>query len=51
MEFDAGDNDSEEYKVETIWNSAVYARELELGHLPDFYYLVPRKRYPEKENI
>ena len=32
--------DSEEYKVEAIWNSAVYARESELGQLPDLYYLV-----------
>ena len=27
MELDAGDNDSEEYEVEAIRNSAVYARE------------------------
>ena len=39
MEFDTG-NDSEEYKVEAIWNSAVYARELKSGYLPDHYYLV-----------
>ena len=40
MEFDAGDDQSGEYKVETIWNSAVYVRESKSGHLPDLYYLV-----------
>ena len=39
MEFDTGDNESGEYEVEAIWDSAVYARESELGHLPGFYYL------------
>ena len=50
MEFDAGNNKSREYKVEAIWDSAVYARESESGHLPGFYYLVSWKRYPEEEN-
>ena len=49
MEFDAGDNDSGEYKVEAIWDNAVYAKESE-GHLPKLYYLVFWKRYPEEEN-
>ena len=48
-ELDAGD-DSGEYKVEAIWNSAVYARESELGHLPGFYYLLSWKGYSEEEN-
>ena len=48
MEFDVGNN--EEYKVEAIWDSAVYARESESGHIPGLYYLVLWKRYPEKEN-
>ena len=39
MEFNAG-NDGEEYKVEAIWDSMVYARESESGHLPGLYYLV-----------
>ena len=38
-ELDAGDN-SKEYKVEAIWNSAVYANKSELGHLLGLYYLV-----------
>ena len=49
-ELDAG-NKSGEYEVEAIWNSTVYTRESELGHLPGFYYLVSWKRYPEEENI
>ena len=40
-----------EYEVEAIWDSAIYARESESGHLPGFYYLVSWKRYPEEENI
>ena len=47
-ELNAGDK--EEYKVEVIWDSVVYARELELGHLPGLYYLVFWKGYPEEEN-
>ena len=37
LEFEA--NDSEEYKVEAIWNSAVYANKVK-SHLPGLYYLV-----------
>ena len=48
-ELDAGDN-SGEYEVETIRDSAVYARESESGHLPGLYYLVSWKGYPEEEN-
>ena len=50
MEFDAGNNDSGEYKIEAIRDSAVYARESVSGHLPDLYYLVSWKGYPEEEN-
>ena len=49
IEFDAGDN-SREYKLEVIWDSAVYAKELKSGHLPGLYYLVLWKGYPEEEN-
>ena len=38
MELDAG-NDSGEYKVEIIWNSAVYVRK-SANHQPGLYYLV-----------
>ena len=37
LDFEAGD--SKKYEVETIWDSAVYARKSE-GHLPRLYYLV-----------
>ena len=47
-ELDAGD--SGEYEMEAIWDSAIYAKESESGHLPDFYYLVLWKGYPEDEN-
>ena len=47
LDFEAGD--SEEYEVEAIRDSAVYARESE-GHLPGLYYLVAWKGYPEEEN-
>ena len=50
MEFDAGDNESGEYKVEAIRDSTVYAKESESGHLPGLYYLVSWKGYPEEEN-
>ena len=47
LEFESGNN--LEYKVKTIWDSAVYANKAE-GHLPGLYYLVAWKKYPKKEN-
>ena len=48
-ELNAGNN-SKEYKVEAIWDSAVYTRESKSGHLPGLYYLVSWKGYPKEEN-
>ena len=48
IEFNTYDN-SRKYKVEAIWNNAVYIKESK-GYLPRLYYLVSWKRYPEKEN-
>ena len=48
-ELDAGDN-SEEFKVEAIWDSTVYTIKSKLGHLPVLYYLVAWQGYPEEEN-
>ena len=48
-ELDTGDN-SGEYKVEAIWNSVVYTRESESGHLPGLYYLVSWKGYSKEKN-
>ena len=33
-ELNADNNNSRKYKMEAIWDSAVYAQELELGQLP-----------------
>ena len=46
---DAG-NEIEEYKVEAIWDSTVYANKSESGHLPGLYYLVAWKGYSKEEN-
>ena len=48
LDFEAGN--SEEYKVEAIWDSTVYAKESK-DHLPKLYYLVVWKGYPKEENI
>ena len=44
-----GNNNIEEYEVEAIWDSAVYAKKLG-NHLPNFYYLVAWKGYPKGKN-
>ena len=49
-ELDAGDDDSGEYKLEEIRDSAIYVRESKSGHLLGLYYLVLWKGYPEEEN-
>ena len=49
-ELDVCDNESKEYEVEAIWNSAVYTKESESGYLPGLYYLVFWKGYLEKKN-
>ena len=46
-EFEPGDD--KEYQVVVIQDSAVYAKEAD-GHLPELYYLVAWKGYPEEEN-
>ena len=48
LEFEAGDD--EEYELEGIRDSAVYAMESEAGHLLGLYYLVDWKGYPEEES-
>ena len=47
LEFEPGDD--KEYEVEAIQDSAVYAKEAD-KHLPELYYLVIWKGYPEEEN-
>ena len=51
MEFDIGNNESGEYKVDTIWNNAVYVKKSKSSYLSGLYYLVSWKRYPKEENI
>ena len=48
LELKAGNN--KEYKVEAIWDSAVYASESESDQLPGIYYLVTWKKYRKEEN-
>ena len=43
-------SDNKEYKVDSIWDSAVYAKESATGQLPRLYYLVLWKGYPEEKN-
>ncbi len=46
------DGNGEEYEIEAICNSVVYAKESDNDHhLPGLYYLVSWKNYPEEENI
>ena len=44
-----GNNDK--YKVESIWDNAVYAKVLTIGQLSKLYYFVLWKGYFKKENI
>ena len=39
LELDVSEN-SEEYKIEAIWDSAIYTNKLESGYLPGLCYLV-----------
>ena len=38
------------YKVEAIWDSAVYGSKSESDQLPGLYYMEAWKSYPEEEN-
>ena len=48
LEFEPGEDN--EYDVNGIQNSAVYAKQLTTSQLPGPYYLVLWKSYPEEEN-
>lgn len=48
LEFKAGTN--EEYKIEGIRDSAVYAKKSKSSYLPKLYYLVSWKGYPKEKN-
>ena len=48
LELEAGNNDK--YKVDGIWDNAIYARKLASRQLLELYYLVLWKDYLEEEN-
>ena len=51
LQLEFQDNDEgEDYEVEAIRNSAVYAKKLESDQLPGLYYLISWKYFPEEEN-
>lgn len=41
LKFEA--SDSKKYKIEAIWNNAIYKKELKLGQLSGLYYLISWK--------
>ena len=47
-EFEAGDNNK--YEVEAIIDSAVYGQQANNNQMPDLYYFISWKSYPEEEN-
>lgn len=49
LEFENNGN-SKKYKVKTICDNKVYAKESDFGHWLDLYYMVLWKDYPEEEN-
>ena len=44
-------SNDKQYKVEGIWDSAVYAKESAASHLLELYYLISLKSYFEEKNI
>ena len=47
-EFETSTN--EDYEMEEIWNTTVYAKKSAVGHLLGLYYLISWKGYSKKEN-
>ncbi len=48
VEFEAGGN--KEYEIKAIIDSMVYGQQANSNQMPDLYYLILWKRYPEEEN-
>lgn len=48
LEFE--DNVNKKYKIEAIFNSVIYIRKSESGHLPGLYNLILWKGYSKNEN-
>ena len=49
LDFEFGAGNNKKYEVDSIWNSAVYARK-STKQMAGLYYLVSWKSYPEEEN-
>ena len=49
LKFEAKDN--KQYEVKAIIDSAIYGQQANNNQMPDLYYLVLWKGYPEEENI
>lgn len=47
---DASNNKGKKYKIEAIWDSVVYKKELDWGHLAKLYYLIYLKKYFREKN-
>ena len=47
IKLSVSNKDSKKYKIEAIWDNAVYVRKSK-GHLLGFYYIVIRKVYLKK---
>ena len=44
------DSNNKEFKVENIYDNAIYTKKLEVDHLLGLYNLVSWKSYPKDEN-
>ena len=49
-ELDIRNNKGGKYKINTIWDSAVYRKNSKSDYFPKFYYMIFGKDYLEKEN-
>ena len=50
LEFKFEASDKKEYEINGIWDSAVYVKESATEQLPELYYLILWKSYPEEKN-
>lgn len=44
-------DNNKEYKVEVIYNSKIYAKKSNNGHIPSLYNLILWKNYLKEDNI
>ena len=48
LKFKVNSNDKE-YKVKSIYNNVIYAKEFKIGHASGLYYPVPQKSYTKNK--